>query len=153
RGALDVSALRHALADVLERHESLRTRYPADGPGATPYQQILTVDQALPGGLELTVTHDPLTAITELMHTGFDVTEEVPVRALLAETGPEEHLLAFVAHHIAADGASMAPLARDLMTAYLARIGGNSPRWAPLEVQYADYAIWQRTVIGTDTDP
>uniref|UniRef100_UPI0020BEC2A8 condensation domain-containing protein n=1 Tax=Nocardia sputi TaxID=2943705 RepID=UPI0020BEC2A8 len=153
RGALDVSALRHALADVLERHESLRTRYPADGPGATPYQQILTVDQALPGGLELTVTDDPLTAITELMHTGFDVTEEVPVRALLAETGPEEHLLAFVAHHIAADGASMAPLARDLMTAYLARIGGNSPRWAPLEVQYADYAIWQRTVIGTDTDP
>ncbi|MFG3621524.1 condensation domain-containing protein, partial [Nocardia sp. NPDC047654] len=152
-GALDVSALRYALADVLERHESLRTRYPAGGPGGLPFQQILTVDQALPAGLELVTTDDPLTPITELMLTGFDVTEHVPVRALLAETSPDEHLLAMVAHHIAADGASMAPLARDLVTAYLARIGGNSPRWAPLEVQYADYAIWQRHVIGTDDDP
>ncbi|WP_157114423.1 non-ribosomal peptide synthetase, partial [Nocardia gamkensis] len=152
-GALDVSALRYALADVLERHESLRTRYPASGPGGLPFQQILTVDQALPTGLELVTTDDPLTPITELMLTGFDVTEQVPVRALLAETSPDEHLLAMVAHHIAADGASMAPLARDLVTAYLARIGGNSPRWAPLEVQYADYAIWQRHVIGTDDDP
>ncbi|WP_280475369.1 non-ribosomal peptide synthetase, partial [Nocardia asiatica] len=152
-GALDVSALRYALADVLERHESLRTRYPAEGPGGLPFQQILTVEQALPGGLEFAVTDDPVGRVGELMSSGFDVTEQVPVRALLLETGPEEFLLAVVAHHIAADGASMAPLARDLVTAYLARIGGNSPRWAPLEVQYADYAIWQRQVIGTDEDP
>ncbi|MGY1949176.1 condensation domain-containing protein, partial [Nocardia asiatica] len=152
-GALDVSALRYALADVLERHESLRTRYPAQGPGGLPFQQILTVEQALPGGLEFAVTDDPVGRVGELMSSGFDVTEQVPVRALLLETGPEEFLLAVVAHHIAADGASMAPLARDLVTAYLARIGGNSPRWAPLEVQYADYAIWQRQVIGTDEDP
>ncbi|MGK8523893.1 condensation domain-containing protein [Nocardia asteroides] len=151
-GALDVSALRYALADVLERHESLRTRYPAGGPGGLPFQQILTVEQALPNGLEVVVSDDPIEQITELMLTGFDVTTEVPVRALLLESGPDEHLLAFVAHHIAADGASMAPLARDLMSAYLARIGGNSPRWSPLEVQYADYAIWQRGVIGTDDD-
>ncbi|MGQ4620084.1 condensation domain-containing protein, partial [Nocardia sp. R7R-8] len=149
-GALDVSALRHALADVLERHETLRTRYPADGPDGLPHQQILTVADALPTGLDVVVTDDPLTHITTLMHTGFDVTTDIPVRALLLETSPDEHLLAFVAHHIAADGASMAPLARDLMTAYLARIGGNSPRWAPLDVHYADYAIWQRQVIGTD---
>ncbi|MEU2126668.1 amino acid adenylation domain-containing protein, partial [Nocardia niwae] len=151
-GALDVSALRYALADVLERHESLRTRYPAGGPGGLPFQQILTVEQALPGGLDVVVTDDPIEQITELMLTGFDVTTEVPVRALLLESGHDEHLLAFVAHHIAADGASMAPLARDLVSAYLARIGGNSPRWSPLEVQYADYAIWQRSVIGTDDD-
>ncbi|MGW4095171.1 amino acid adenylation domain-containing protein, partial [Nocardia sp. NPDC004718] len=149
-GALDVSALRYALADVLERHESLRTRYPAGGPGGLPFQQILTVEQALPAGLEVVVTDHPIEQITELMLTGFDVTTEVPVRALLLESGHDEHLLAFVAHHIAADGASMAPLARDLVSAYLARIGGNSPRWSPLEVQYADYAIWQRSVIGTD---
>ncbi|MEU7765424.1 amino acid adenylation domain-containing protein [Nocardia sp. NPDC049190] len=152
-GALDVSALRYAMADVLERHESLRTRYPVSRAGGLPYQQILSVAQALPGGLEeVDATDDPIGRITELMHTGFDVTEQVPVRALLLESGPDEHLVALVAHHIAADGASMAPLARDLMTAYLARIGGNSPRWSPLEVQYADFAIWQRSVIGTEDD-
>ncbi|MEU4345781.1 amino acid adenylation domain-containing protein, partial [Nocardia sp. NPDC023852] len=151
-GALDVSALRYAMADVLERHESLRTRYPVSGPGGLPFQEILSVAEALPGGLEVVATDDPMGRVSELMLTGFDVTEQVPVRALLVESGPEEHLLAVVAHHIAADGASMGPLARDLMTAYLARIGGNSPRWSPLEVQYGDFAIWQRSVIGTDDE-
>ncbi|WP_327112456.1 amino acid adenylation domain-containing protein [Nocardia sp. NBC_01730] len=151
-GVLDVSALGYAMADVLERHESLRTRYPVRGPGGLPYQEVLSVAEALPGGLEVAVTDDPVGRVTELMATGFDVTEQVPVRALLLESGADEHLLAVVAHHIAADGASMAPLARDLMTAYLARIGGNSPRWSPLTVQYGDFAIWQRSVIGTDDD-
>ncbi|NEW43749.1 non-ribosomal peptide synthetase [Nocardia cyriacigeorgica] len=152
-GALDVPALRNAVADVLERHETLRTRYPAaSGRDEVAYQEILTVSAALPGGLETVTTADPISRITELMATGFDVTEQVPVRALLLGNGADEHLLAMVVHHIAADGASMAPLARDLMTAYLARIGGNSPRWSPLEVQYADFAIWQRAVIGTDDD-
>ncbi|WP_028477002.1 non-ribosomal peptide synthetase [Nocardia sp. CNY236] len=151
-GVLDVAALRYAMADVLERHETLRTRYPADGSSALPYQEILSVADTLPKGVEVTATDDPIGRITELMVSGFDVTDQVPVRVLLLESGPEEHLLALVAHHIAADGASMAPLARDLMTAYLARIGGNSPRWSPLEVQYADFAIWQRTVIGADDD-
>ncbi|GAA5099470.1 non-ribosomal peptide synthetase [Nocardia iowensis] len=150
-GVLDVPALRNAVADVLERHETLRTRYPAD-PSGVAYQEILSVGEALPGGLEVVATADPIGRITALMSTGFDVTQQVPVRALLLAVGQDEHLLALVVHHISADGASMAPLARDLVTAYLARIGGNSPRWSPLEVQYADFAAWQRTVIGTDDD-
>ncbi|GAA5043787.1 amino acid adenylation domain-containing protein [Nocardia callitridis] len=151
-GALDVSALRYAMADVLERHESLRTRYPADGPDGRPHQEICSVRTTLPNGLEVIETEDPIAKVTALMSAGFDVTREVPVRAMVLEIGPDEYLLALVAHHIVADGASMAPLARDLMTAYFARIGGNSPRWSPLEVQYADFAIWQREVIGTDDD-
>ncbi|WP_245547018.1 non-ribosomal peptide synthetase [Nocardia brevicatena] len=150
-GDLDVSALRHAVFDVLERHESLRTRYPA-GPDGTPYQQVLPVTEVHSGGLETDTTTDPFGRVTELLTTGFDVTAQVPVRSLLLNTGPDEYLLALVVHHIAADGASMAPLARDLMTAYLARLSGNSPRWSPLQVQYADYAIWQREVIGTDDE-
>ncbi|WP_433661641.1 amino acid adenylation domain-containing protein [Nocardia sp. CA-128927] len=150
-GVLDVPALRNAVADVLERHETLRTRYPAD-PSGVAHQEILSVRESLPGGLETVSTADPIGRITELLATGFDVTQQVPVRALLLAVGQDEHLLALVVHHISADGASMAPLARDLVTAYLARIGGNSPRWSPLEVQYADFASWQRTVIGTDDD-
>ncbi|MFE9327901.1 amino acid adenylation domain-containing protein [Nocardia sp. NPDC052278] len=152
-GALDVQALRDAVADVLERHEALRTRYPSTGPGGLPYQEILPVAEAWPGGLAVESNADPIVRITELMSTGFDVTREVPVRGvLLRGDTPDRHLLAMVVHHISADGASMAPLARDLMLAYAARCAGDVPTWTPLEVQYADFAIWQREVIGTDDD-
>ncbi len=151
-GALDAAVLSQAVTDVLERHEVLRTRYPVGGPGGLPYQEILSAADALPDGLPVVDGTDPIERITELLSAGFDVTQEVPVRALLLRNG-DDHLLAMVLHHIAGDGASLAPLARDLMTAYLARVEGGEPGWAPLDVQYADFAVWQRGVIGTDDDP
>ncbi|MBB5912968.1 amino acid adenylation domain-containing protein [Nocardia transvalensis] len=151
-GKLDVQALRLAVLDVLERHEVLRTRYPAGGPGGVPYQEILPALEVLPEGLPMRDGSDPGASIAELMGTGFDVTQQVPVRALLLQSG-DDYLLAMVLHHIAGDGASLVPLARDLVTAYLARVEGGEPGWAPLEVQYADYAVWQRGVIGSDEEP
>lgn len=150
-GALDTSALRYAIFDVLERHEVLRTRYPADSDGL-PYQEILPVAQVLRGSPETEDTEDVLGRIGELRDAGFDITTQAPIRGLLLTAGADEHVLAVVVHRIAADEASLAPLVRDLATAYRARVSGESPRWPPLPVQYADYAIWQRAVVGVYTD-
>ncbi|MEU8897410.1 amino acid adenylation domain-containing protein [Nocardia sp. NPDC048505] len=153
-GALDVPALGRAVADVLERHEALRTRFPAHGADGAARQEILPVAQVLPAGLEIeTAGPGDHGRVAELVSAGFDVTAHPPVRVrLFTDPAGGEHLLVLVAHHISADGVSLAPLARDLATAYLARAAGTAPGWTPLPVQYADFAVWQRAVIGTEDD-
>ncbi|XOZ86368.1 non-ribosomal peptide synthase/polyketide synthase [Nocardia testacea] len=151
-GDLDVAALQSAMADVVRRHESLRTRYPEHG--GVPAQVVVPAEQ-----VELDLAPVPVAAadiaaaVTDFVADGFDVAAAVPLRIRLFETAPDDHVLVVVAHHIAADGFSMAPLARDVMTAYAVRVQGGVPDWAPLPVQYADYTLWQRQVLGAEDDP
>ncbi len=151
-GVLDIDSLRGAFDDVLGRHEILRTAYPDSVDG--PVQQIGAVAEV---GVDLTperVQPDAvISRLTEILGAGFDVTKAVPVRAALLQVGDNEHVLAVVAHHIAADGFSMGPLVRDVMVAYTARVAGEMPAWTPLQVQYADFALWQRDVLGSESDP
>ncbi|WP_147143520.1 non-ribosomal peptide synthase/polyketide synthase, partial [Nocardia ninae] len=151
-GLLDRQALQIAVADVLARHESLRTFYPeVDG---TAHQQTVPTGRVIPDLAPFEVTEAELPQrLSELVLTAFDVTTEVPFRARLFEVSPTEHVLALVVHHISADGFSMGPLTRDVMTAYGARVEGGEPAWRPLEVQYADFALWQRAVLGDEDDP
>ncbi|MFH9045044.1 amino acid adenylation domain-containing protein, partial [Streptomyces sp. NPDC017966] len=151
RGSLDVEALRAALNDVVTRHESLRTTFPdTDG---RPRQEILAPERAT---VDLTVDdvtpEDLDERVGAAAQQGFDLAHELPVRARLFRVTPEEQVLLLVVHHIAGDGWSMAPLSRDLSTAYAARSTGSAPEWQPLPVQYADYTLWQEDVLGHEDD-
>nr|WP_067543674.1 non-ribosomal peptide synthetase [Nocardia crassostreae] len=151
-GDLDIAALRAAVLDVVGRHEVLRTVYPDTPTG--PVQRVLPAAAA---ALDLSPEDaDPATLrdrIIAEVSGGFDVTTEIPLRANLFRLGENDHVIVLVAHHISADGWSMAPLTRDVMVAYAARLAGAAPGWAPLPVQYADYAVWQRELLGSETDP
>ncbi|WP_344486870.1 amino acid adenylation domain-containing protein, partial [Streptomyces amakusaensis] len=146
-GELDVAALEAALGDVADRHESLRTVFPeTDG---APRQHILEGTDGRPPLIVVETTESQLEeVVTAHSARGFDVSVDLPWRTWLLVTGPSEYVLLIVAHHIAVDGWSMGALSRDLGTAYTARHEGRVPGWEPLPVQYADYALWQREVLG-----
>lgn len=155
RGQLDTQALAQALADLVHRHEPLRTIYPAaDG---VPHQVVLPVDQAELCWEVIDATSWSADRIREVVasharHT-FDVAAQLPLSARLYRRGDDEHVLALVLHHIAVDGWSLAPLAADLSEAYSSRSSGQGPAWAPLAIQYIDYALWQRAYLGDPADP
>ncbi|WP_260610774.1 non-ribosomal peptide synthetase [Streptomyces sp. WAC06614] len=147
----DAEALAAALGDLVERHEVLRTVYPAvDG---EPYQHVLDappvpllVRTCPAGALDREVAG--FTAAT------FDLSRQLPLRAALFLGAPEDDkagtttaTLVLSTHHIATDGWSVGPLLHDLGTAYAARRAGRAPEREPLPVQYADYTLWQQELL------
>ncbi|WP_143220341.1 non-ribosomal peptide synthetase, partial [Actinomadura sp. CNU-125] len=151
-GDLDTAALEAALGDVADRHEALRTTFPDadgvprqhvhEGPAARPRLRIVDVAE-----------HDVRAAVAAETARGFDLAADLPWRVRLLRPSADEAVLVLVAHHIVVDGWSMDVLTRDLGAAYAARVGGAAPEWEPLPVQYADYALWQREVLGDPDDP
>ncbi|NUS63656.1 MAG: amino acid adenylation domain-containing protein, partial [Saccharothrix sp.] len=139
RGELRPDALRAAVADVVARHESLRTVFPVVA--GSPTQLIL--DTADPAWSEHTCA-DPDELVRRLAAEPFDLAAEPPLRAHLLRVADDDHVLLLVLHHIAGDGWSTAPLLRDLAAAYRARLDGGTPDWPALPVQYADYALWEQ---------
>jgi nonribosomal peptide synthetase DhbF len=164
RGRLDSAALMTAVRDVVRRHESLRTVFPVEN--GQPYQQVIDASAAGPRITAATARPSDLAGLlARAARHVFDLATDLPVRAWLyslagparasKETG-QQHVLVLVTHHIASDGWSMDVLMQDLARAYQARRSGRAPDWPDwpdLPVQYADYALWQRKLLGSDDDP
>ncbi|MER5218625.1 amino acid adenylation domain-containing protein [Streptomyces sp. NPDC002838] len=152
-GQLDTAALAAAVHDVATRHESLRTLILENTDG-TPEQRILPPEEARFPLPVVDVAANALdAAMDDAVDAAFDLGADLPLRATVLRTAPHEHVVVFVFHHIAADGASMAPFLRDLLAAFAARRQGEAPAWEPLPVQYKDYTLWQRQMLGEEIDP
>lgn len=124
-GELDVGALRAALADVVDRHEVLRTVI-VEGDDGVPHQRVLAPGDKPFDLTVLDVTEQERTAaVAEVATATFDLAADTPIRARLLRCAPQEHTLVVVAHHIAVDGESFGPLFRDLTTAYAVRAEGG----------------------------
>ncbi|MFG2753360.1 amino acid adenylation domain-containing protein [Streptomyces xanthophaeus] len=141
----DTAALEAALADVVERHEVLRTVYPAVD--SEPYQHVLEAPP-VPLAVRECAPQELDSLLAAFTGAAFDLGAQLPVRARLFLTGDGGATLALLTHHIATDGWSVAPLLRDLGEAYAARLAGGAPDREPLPVQYADYTLWQQELLA-----
>nr|WP_232214622.1 non-ribosomal peptide synthetase [Rubidibacter lacunae] len=148
QGQLDRPALEQALDRIVARHEVLRTRFVSvDG---VPEQRIYPADAGF--ALELTDLReagDPEAELVRLAgldsRTGFDLEAGPLIRGRLVQLGEDDHALLVSMHHIVSDGWSLGIFLKELGALYGAFARGESDPLPPLEVQYADYASWQRT--------
>ncbi|MDQ7803079.1 non-ribosomal peptide synthase/polyketide synthase [Amycolatopsis sp. A133] len=146
-GPLDPGALTGALAQLVARHESLRTT--VDDAGGTPVQVVHPAPEIPVRTVDLTT--DPALRpadLDEVLGTeygrSFDLRRGPLVRLLLVRVADEHHVLLITAHHIVTDGESMGILVGELAALYAAAVRGEPADLPEPAVQYADFAVWQR---------
>ncbi|MEM9388544.1 MAG: amino acid adenylation domain-containing protein, partial [Pseudomonadota bacterium] len=147
-GALDLRALQQALDGLVERHEILRTVYCEDAQVVRPAASVALESVALCGH----ALSDPQVQahIDAEASKPFRLDHDLMLRCRVLQLGVEEHIVLLTMHHIASDGWSLATLIRDLVALYTAALEETSAELAPLPIQYADYAQWQRATLGPE---
>jgi acyl carrier protein len=148
-GRLDVAALAGALAEIVRRHEVLRTRFVEVGG-----EPVQVISPRLPEPMLPLIDLGALPAATharesrrlaqEAVRQPFDLARGPLVRFALARLAAEEHTFFLAMHHIVSDAWSMGILLRELAALYSGFRTTTLARLPPLPVQYVDYAIWQR---------
>jgi amino acid adenylation domain-containing protein/non-ribosomal peptide synthase protein (TIGR01720 family) len=147
-GRLNVAALERTLLEIVRRHEVLRTSFVSEG--GTPVQIVgeapstglpLADLSALPPELR---EQEAERLVREETERGFDLGRGPLLRACLLKLGAEEHVLLLNMHHIVSDGWSMGVLVEEVSKLYSAYSRGEEPLLEELEIQYGDFAVWQR---------
>lgn len=146
-GELNVKALAGAFLDIIERHESLRTIF-VQVDGEAPHQRVLPPRDVKQLDV-IDVGDGELSALLRQASTrSFDLTKDAPLRGHLFLADSKSSSLLLLFHHICLDGWSLAPLSRDFKNAYRARCEGRAPEWPKLQLQYADFATWQHSLLN-----
>ncbi|HEY6351410.1 MAG TPA: amino acid adenylation domain-containing protein [Candidatus Angelobacter sp.] len=147
-GELDLAALRHAVNAIVQRHESLRTRFIEENGEALqivmPQMAIEVPVEDLSGFTNEEREERVITAQRREWNEAFDLAQGPLLRIRLLKVGEREYILLRCFHHIVSDGWSMGVLNRELATFYESFRAGRADSLPPLSVQYADYALWQR---------
>ncbi|WP_252081430.1 MULTISPECIES: non-ribosomal peptide synthase/polyketide synthase [Pseudomonas] len=148
-GPLDRQALERAFASLVQRHETLRTVFPRgadDSLAQAPLQRPLEVAFEDCSGLPEAEQEARLReeAQRESLQP-FDLCEGPLLRVRLIRLGEERHVLLLTLHHIVSDGWSMNVLIEEFSRFYSAYATGAEPGLPALPIQYADYALWQRS--------
>ena len=155
QGPLDRAALQRAFDTIVQRHESLRTRF-VIGPDGSPLQDILPSRNV---ALQCTdcsaATADEWQRfvdeeIEREARKPFDLYADLLLRIHLLRRGPEEHVLLLTMHHIVADGWSLGVFVRELQALYRTEQEQQQPAIPPLRIQYADFAVWQKQWLSGD---
>jgi acyl-CoA synthetase (AMP-forming)/AMP-acid ligase II/NAD(P)-dependent dehydrogenase (short-subunit alcohol dehydrogenase family)/acyl carrier protein len=140
-GRVEVAALRCALEQVIARHEILRTTFTTEN--GEPLQVVAPSGAAVLETVELAPEQERQWAL-DWVDRPFDLTRGPLLRAALVTTGPDRHLLVLCQHHIITDGWSLNLLTRELTAFYREHLTGEPAELPALEIQYADFAEWQR---------
>ncbi|MEO0986981.1 MAG: condensation domain-containing protein [Cyanobacteria bacterium J06639_14] len=147
RGELDVAVLERAIAEVVQRHEALRTTFQREGTSAV---QVIhpAVKTGEPSLIELENLAVPAAEVeaqlTQAIQRPFDLEAGPLLRLLLVRLKPQEHILLVVTHHIISDAWSEGILMRELSLLYAAFQAKKPSPLPELTIQYADFAHWQR---------
>jgi amino acid adenylation domain-containing protein len=153
RGPLHYDALRIAFADVVRRHQVLRTIFPVGGNG--PEQVVMPAEvfdldlidlTDLPGAER---RQQAAQVVGEESRLPFDLTREIPFRAVVVRVSDEEHVLAVTIHHIAADAWSLRVLFDELSCSYSRVCEGHPPDLTGPTVQYREYTVWQHELLDS----
>ena len=147
-GAVKLELLERVINEIIRRHEVLRTRIEADGGEPTQViekwrPQKLQVED-LTGLLPETREAEAWRTARAESRTGFDLRRGPLMRVKVLKLGPEHHLMCFTLHHIVSDGWSLGVLVREICEIYEAISEGKESPLPELQIQYADYACWQR---------
>ncbi|HEY6802400.1 MAG TPA: non-ribosomal peptide synthase/polyketide synthase [Pyrinomonadaceae bacterium] len=146
-GELDKNALQRTLTEIVRRHEILRTTFKAiDG---TALQVVAEPDTVQLPEVDLSELSEVENVVQQLAHAEasrpFDLTRGPLVRLTLLKIAEEEHVVLLTLHHIISDGWSMGVFINEVATLYRAYREGRESPLPDLDVQYADFAIWQRS--------
>ncbi|HXT93072.1 MAG TPA: condensation domain-containing protein, partial [Trebonia sp.] len=144
RGPLDRAALQTAWADVVRRHEALRTRFTADEDSVVS-AEVVSADE------DAALLREYTGPATLLANASFDLAAEPPVRAGLFDVAEDEYVLLVVVHHIAVDGPSLRVLARDFSQAYRCRLRGVDPAdcWDVTPLSQAELVRRERALLAS----
>ncbi|MBP1122769.1 MULTISPECIES: non-ribosomal peptide synthetase [Pseudomonas] len=143
RGSLDIAALEHSFSALIARHETLRTTFRQQGEHAV---QVIHAPRALTLSVESLPSGQSLEAcVQQEMQRPFDLEQGPLLRVRLLNLNTDEHVLILTQHHIVSDGWSMPIMVDELVRLYEGYSQGREVSLTALELQYADYALWQRT--------